>query len=187
MNALLSEAGVDEIASPAAAEQEEAALTGPVKWFDATRGFGFVVTERGDALLHFSLLRDHDRRTLPEGVIVTCEVGDGRRGLQVTRIIAIDFSTAIGPDPEMRRESKQRVDYDGLIDQAGPMRDVRIKWFNRLTGYGFLVPDGEDIDVFLHMETLRRANIADVAPGQILRARIVPGEKGPLAVEVEQV
>ena len=56
-------------------EGEEEALTqlsGTVKWFDATRGFGFIVSDgdAGDVLIHFSVLRDHGRRTLPEGARV---------------------------------------------------------------------------------------------------------------------
>ena len=41
--------------------------TGTVKWFDATRGFGFVVSDEseGDILIHFSVLKEHDRRSLP--------------------------------------------------------------------------------------------------------------------------
>ena len=41
-------------------------------------------------------------------------------------------------------------------------------------------------DVFVHMETLRRAGIDEVEPDQPLRARIVDGRKGPLAVAVEE-
>ena len=46
-------------------------LTGTVKWFDATRGFGFIVSDdaEGDILIHFSVLKEHDRRSLPEGAI----------------------------------------------------------------------------------------------------------------------
>jgi cold shock CspA family protein len=43
-------------------------LTGTMKWFDATRGFGFLISEqaKGDILVHFSVLKEHDRRSLPK-------------------------------------------------------------------------------------------------------------------------
>ena len=49
-------------------------ITGRVKWFDATRGFGFLVSEQldGDILLHFSVLREHGRRSVPEGALIEC-------------------------------------------------------------------------------------------------------------------
>lgn len=57
-------------------------ITGRIKWFDATRGFGFLVSDQceGEVLVHFSVLRDHERRSLPEGAIVKCvvEVQEGR-------------------------------------------------------------------------------------------------------------
>ena len=164
------------------------AHTGTVKWFDATRGFGFVVAPAGDILVHFSLLREHDRRTLPEGATVDCLAISGARGLQATKILALDLSTAIGPDLDLRaNDRRSRVDLDAQLASAGPFEPVSVKWFNRLKGYGFLIrPDGEE-DIFVHMETLRRAGLIDVEPDQPLRARIAPGDKGPLAVIVEPV
>src|SRR5688500_12261937 len=97
-------------------------LTGTVKWFDATRGFGFIVSEaaKGDILVHFSVLKEHDRRSLPEGAIVECLVAEQERGLQARKVLSIDLSQAVVPDPPRpSAASGDRVDPSALIQQAG--------------------------------------------------------------------
>jgi cold shock protein len=166
-------------------------VTGTVKWFDATRGFGFLISDQvpGDVLIHFSVLREHDRRSLPEGAVIECLVAEQERGLQARRVISIDLSHAIVPELQRAHSAGgDRINPAALLDAAGGFEPVRVKWFNRLRGYGFLVrdgEDGEDEDVFVHMETVRRGGLADLVPDQPLRARIAVGRKGPLAVEVE--
>ncbi|WP_082006256.1 cold-shock protein [Sphingomonas sp. ERG5] len=161
---------------------------GTLKWFDVTRGFGFVVGDDasvGDILIHFSVLQSHGRRSLPEGARIECYAVARDRGLQATEIVSIDLTHAVEPLPRSRAPG-ERVDPAALIDSAGPFEAVTVKWFNRLKGYGFLVRDADSADIFVHMETLRRAGLIEVEPDQRLRARIVEGRKGPLAVAVEE-
>ena len=171
-------------------ESEPGALpfSGTLKWFDVTRGFGFLVADDadiGDILIHFSVLQAHGRRSLPEGARVTCLAVRRERGMQASEILSIDLSNAIETDTR-GRAGNDRGDPGALIEDAGPFEPVRVKWFNRLKGYGFLVRDADSADIFVHMETLRRAGIVEVEPDQPLLARVVEGRKGPLAVVVEE-
>lgn len=164
------------------------ALSGTIKWFDMTRGFGFAVCDDpqvGDILVHFSVVQPHGRRSLPEGArIETIAVRRGR-GYQAREIVSIDLSSAVEEPASRRRQDDDRIDPVALIDAAGPFEAATVKWFNRLKGYGFLVRGSDGSDIFVHMETLRRAGLAGVEPEQPVRARVVVGRKGPLAVAVE--
>jgi len=162
-------------------------VAGRIKWFDATRGFGFLVSDQceGDVLVHFSVLRDHGRRSLPEGALIECIVEQQDRGLQARRIIAIDLSEALPSPARPVIPAADRADRQALADAAGTFEPVEVKWFNRVKGYGFLNRAGEpDADIFVHMETVRLAGLADLQPEDIIEARVAEGRKGLTAVEL---
>lgn len=168
---------------------DEEIVQGTVKWFDPVRGYGFMVPSDGigsDVLVHFTVVREIGRRSLPEGATLSCVVIARDRGRQAKRIVSVNLSTAIGPDPETAAaRAADRVDPQVMIAAAGAEENVTVKWFNRLKGYGFVVRPGSVEDIFVHMETVRRAGLVELVPGQSLRVRVAPGHKGPLAVVIE--
>jgi CspA family cold shock protein len=172
------------------AEPAIEAIVGRVKWFDATRGFGFLVSEQveGDVLLHFSVLREHGRRSVPEGATIECVPVRLDRGLQAKKVLSIDTSTALPPQVRSSMPASERADRRALAESAGAFEPVEVKWFNRVRGYGFVKrPDevgGED--VFVHMETVRVSHLPELQPGQHLEARIAPSGKGLTAVELRE-
>jgi CspA family cold shock protein len=171
-------------------EPEMEAIVGRVKWFDATRGFGFLVSDQieGDVLLHFSVLREHGRRSVPEGATIECVPVRLDRGLQAKRVLSIDTSSALPQPVRSSIPISERADRRALAESAGAFEPVEVKWFNRVRGYGFVKrPDelgGED--VFVHMETVRISQLPELQPGQHLQARIAPSGKGLTAVELRE-
>jgi len=169
------------------AEPEMETIVGRVKWFDATRGFGFLVSDQveGDVLLHFSVLREHGRRSVPEGATIECVPVKLDRGLQAKRVISIDTSTALPQPVRSSIPMSERADRKALAESAGEFEPVEVKWFNRVKGYGFVQRlDSADEDIFVHMETVRDAASGELQPGQRLEARIASTAKGETAVEL---
>lgn len=182
-----SQGGHEGVSAAASASAPVLRVEGRVKWFDATRGFGFIVADEvdGDILLHFSVLKEHNRRSVPEGALVTCDVVRQNRGLQASKVLTIDLTQAVVVRSAPTGPSGDRADRTALLDEAGPFEPVEVKWFNRVKGYGFVNRlDEPDTDIFLHMETVRRSGVPDLEPGQRMEARIANGRKGLTAVDL---
>jgi len=65
------------------AEQE----TGTVKWFNATKGYGFITRDAGgDVFVHYSAIQSKGYRSLEEGQRVTFDVVEGKKGLQAQEV-----------------------------------------------------------------------------------------------------
>src|ERR1700722_10940088 len=117
-----------------------------VKWFNATKGYGFVELSdgRGDAFLHLKALREIGRQTLPSGAKVRVVARTGARGAEVVRVVEVDMGSAIERSP--RRSS---IDPSAAFDLTG-----KVKWFDDTRGFGFIASDDFGRDVFVHSTTL---------------------------------
>lgn len=64
--------------------------TGTVKWFNESKGFGFIAPEDGssDVFVHFSAIQGGGFKTLAEGQAVTFEVEQGPKGPQAANVVA---------------------------------------------------------------------------------------------------
>jgi cold shock protein len=155
-------------------------VAGRVKWFDAVKGYGFILPDSGEAdvLIHVTVLRRDGFTSLREGARVVAEAQRRDRGLQVFRVLAItEPDPASVPDLPPPRTRAQ-------ASSIGGFEIVIVKWFNRARGFGFLTRGEGTEDIFVHMETLRRYGFIDPQPGDSMLARFGPGPKGLMAAEV---
>jgi CspA family cold shock protein len=65
-------------------------VTGTVKWFNASKGYGFIERQGGpDVFVHFSAIQTDGFRTLQEGQKVEFTIEQGPKGLQAANVVAV--------------------------------------------------------------------------------------------------
>jgi CspA family cold shock protein len=156
-------------------------ISGVIKWFDASKGYGFIIPDNGaaDVLLHVTVLRRDGYQTAYEGARVVVECVQRAKGYQAFRVVSMDESTAIHPAQMLPPRTHVSVTPTSGLERA------QVKWFNRLRGFGFLSCGEGTPDIFVHMETLRRFGMTELRPGQYVLVRFGPGSKGMMAAEIQ--
>ncbi|MEM9975477.1 MAG: cold shock domain-containing protein [Pseudomonadota bacterium] len=163
------------------ADERGRTVRGRVKWFDPSKGFGFVVADEGgpDILLHANVLRNFGQSSVADAAGIEIVVQETQRGAQAVEVLAID--------PPVGEGAPVGEAASGLaepVDLSLPRLPARVKWFDKSKGFGFANVFGRPEDVFLHVEVLRRSGLADLQPGEAVTLRVVDGARGRMAVQV---
>ena len=150
-------------------------VTAVVKWFNPTKGFGFVQPEDGspDAFLHVSVLEQAGHRDVPDASTIICAIAPGPKGPQVTAVINVT-----PPEPGLN-----------ALEESGDTSVIEgtVKFFDSGKGFGFIIPDEGGQDVFVSARALERSGVQALEPEQRVRMSTRPGQKGPLADCIEVI
>jgi cold shock protein len=169
---------------------EAARLTATVKWFNRTKGFGFVTATdgTGDIFLPASMLAQAGQDEVAEGATLVCDVVEGPRGRSVAAIQSIDETTAATRPP---RGGGVDRGFDRGPDRAGagPTEELdgTVKWFDEAKGFGFIAASDGGKDVFVHGSVLRRTGLGPLETGQLVKMQVRLSPRGREATSVELI
>lgn len=169
-------------------------VKGKVKWFNVSKGYGFIVSKDvdGDVLLHKTVVEAFGCTAVLDGATVECEVTQKRsKGgvvskFQALRLHKVDLASADGGNggsgPRAPRDREIL-----LQEPVGPAIEAECKWFCRPKGFGFLTSTKAEGDIFIHMDLLRKFDLKELKPGQKVLVRAGVGPKGLTATEVHAI
>ncbi|MBN9564534.1 MAG: CspA family cold shock protein [Alphaproteobacteria bacterium] len=143
--------------------------SGIVKWYSYKKGYGFITSTdcQNDILIHFSALDAANIRNLRPGDKLQFETNETPSGLQVKRVIAFE-------DGNNTTHNAQTFNIIG-----------KLKWFNRVKGFGFVVPEDGTEEIFIHATIFQRANLLGILPGTKLEVITIRGPKGLEATSIK--
>ncbi|MEP3348144.1 MAG: cold shock domain-containing protein [Litoreibacter sp.] len=146
-------------------------ISGQLKWFDRTKGFGFLTAPEydEDIFLHRSVLDEAVCLILLEGSTLEVMVEELEKGVRVTEILSVK---QVGGDDEISAlESIEAI-------------PARVKWYDPIKGFGFANAFRGIEDIFIHSSILERYGIKELIACEAVGLRVQYTERGPIAVDV---
>ncbi len=148
-----------------------------VKWFSTAKGFGFVAPVDGspEAFLHMGVLEAAGLPAPAAGAMVKCEIGAGKKGPQVVRVVEVGGGAA-RPAPSAPA-SDSGEDARAAMAGAEEIACV-VRWYCPVRGYGFLTPVDGTRDVFVNSKALRRSELGVLEKDQRVIGAVIVTPRG---------
>ena len=152
-----------------------------VKWFNLSKGFGFVAPadDSPDAFMHVSVLARVGLQQVAEGTKLLVQIGDGPKDRQVLKIVSVLGQGEAPPSTSNAHHAAP----------LGPTEEMQgtVKWFKPEKGFGFVAPDDGGKDIFVHKSLVARLGLFTLETGQRVKMDVHTANKGREAVSVELV
>jgi CspA family cold shock protein len=147
--------------------------SGTVKWFNPTKGFGFIQPDAGgeDVFVHASAVERAGIYSLNEGDLVTYELEQDRRSGKTSAgnlVVTGQGAPPARTERPARSFDRPRPSFGsgGGGGGAGGSGSGVVKWFNQTKGFGFIQPNDGGGDVFVHISAVEQAGLHGLNEGQ---------------------
>ncbi|MFS2110043.1 cold-shock protein [Sphingomonas sp. Sphisp140] len=163
--------------------------TGVVKFFNAQKGFGFVVRDDGgeDVFVHISAVEQAGLTGLAEGQPLGFTLVDRGGRISATEL-KIDGEPMPVEERAPREDRGDRGGFGGERGGGGPQRQLTgekatgtVKFFNAMKGFGFIQRDDGQPDAFVHISAVERAGMPTLNEGDRLEFELEVDRRGKYA------
>lgn len=146
-----------------------------LKWFNAAKGFGFVVPEgqNHDVFLHASTLQKQNYPLIGKGATLACDIEKGDNGYSVSHISEIIDA---GDSPLIKEISNN--------NKTSSAQGV-VKWYDEEKEFGFIAPTDGVKDIFIHKTCLKDSSLETLMTGQSVLVNYKTILKGREATSIE--
>lgn len=162
---------------------------GVVKFFNAQKGFGFVVRDDGgeDVFVHISAVEMAGLSTLAEGQPLGFTLVDRNGRISATDLVieGEPIAATERPAPRDRGDRPERAPMAGGAGGGrtltGESASGTVKFFNAMKGFGFIQRDDGQPDAFVHISAVERAGMSSLNEGDRLKFEIEIDRRGKAA------